>query len=64
MGPAPQGPAPQGSAPQGPAPQGPVAAPPRRERLPVVGVLVFAVVLGLVTGVLMAGMTVAARYFW
>lgn len=46
----------------GAAPQAPVPAPPRPERLPVVGVLVFAVVLGLVTGVLVAGMTIAARY--
>ncbi|MDA3644846.1 hypothetical protein LZ318_14365 [Saccharopolyspora indica] len=51
-----------GSPGMGAAAQAP--APPQRKPLPVVGVLVFAVVLGLVTGVLMAGMTVAARYFW
>ncbi|WP_121505344.1 hypothetical protein [Saccharopolyspora antimicrobica] len=52
-----------GSPGMGPAPQAPVPTPPRPKRLPVVGVLVFAVVLGLVTGVLMAGVTVAVRYF-
>lgn len=43
-------------------PQAPVPAPPRQKPLPVAGVLVFAVVLGLVTGALMAVMTVVALF--